>query len=291
LTDNAFITKLSADGSSLKYSTYLGGTRADRSLGVAVDSSGRAYVAGWTESDDFPTKNAFQGSLAEPPWEYPTDAPPVGYKDAFAAVVKADGSEIITSTYLGGSDDDQAVGVALDGNGLVYLAGTTEAADFPTIEPVQAAVAGHADAFLTILVLDGSEPVFSTYLGGAEDDRAAGLAVDENMAVYLAGNTESDDFPTAGPFQPARAGDQDVFVVKIDADDPDNNEENQGGGSSGGTIQISTSEETNESWFFSGGCFISEAGKTSGRAHDISDYTGLIPICLFFAGLFFYRRL
>jgi beta-propeller repeat-containing protein len=202
--EDLFVTKLSPDGSALVYSTYLGGgTGQDLGLDLAIDSERNVYVAGITASRDFPTVN-------------PLQATPAGFVDVIAAKLNSDGSALIYSTYLGGSDHEQLYGIAVDGSGCLHLAGWTISNDFPTANPLQSTHAGgDLDAFVTKISADGSAFVYSTYLGGADQDRASGITVDAFGAAYVTGITFSTDFPTVIPLQPVLSGLNDAFVTKI----------------------------------------------------------------------------
>jgi hypothetical protein len=268
-----FVTKFSADGGSLVYSTYLGGTTgSDYGTGIAVDSGGAAYVTGETQSTDFPIKNAFQTTLS-------------GIEDAFVTKLNPAGSALMYSTYLGGSAAEVGLGIAVDSAGNAYVTGDTLSTDFPTVKPFQAAAAqspsafvakfdpngtvlyatylggggtvggqegtaiaadtaGNAyvtgetssasfplvdalqsfnasaadDAFVSELSADGSVLLFSTYLGGSRSDIGVGIALDAGGNLYVAGATDSLDFPvTANAAQttPGSVGPGDAFVVKI----------------------------------------------------------------------------
>jgi hypothetical protein len=199
---DAFVTKLSASGAALGYSTYLGGTSADQPWDIAVDASGSAYVTGWTFSGDFPTANPFQPANA-------------GAGDAFVTKLDASGSALAYSSYLGGTSHDRGYVIAVDSSNNAYASGITESTDFPTANPLQAFNAGWPDAFLTKLNAAGSGLLFSTYVGGSGYEEAHGIAVDSASNAYVTGWTNSYDFPTANPFQAANAG-MDMFVAKID---------------------------------------------------------------------------
>jgi hypothetical protein len=192
---NAFVTKFSAAGSTLVYSTYLGGTGADSGLGIAVDSAGSAYVTGQTTSTNFPTMNP----------EQPANA---GGYDAFVTKLDPAGSALAYSTYLGGSGTDGATAIAVDADGSAYVTGGTFSADFPIVNPEQATYGGggYEDAFVTQLSADGTTLGYSTYLGGSNDDYGAGIAVDPADDVYITGDTQSSDFPTKNAEQPAYGG-------------------------------------------------------------------------------------
>ena len=203
--NDAFVTKLSADGSALVYSTYLGGSNFDIGWGIAVDAVGNAYVTGGTESVDFPIQNAIQAANA-------------GGWDTYVTKLSAGGS-LVYSTYLGGSDFDYGVGIAVDAVGNAYVAGGTDSVDFPIQNAIQAANAGGRDTFVMKLDPLGSAIVYSTYLGGSDNDLPGlGIAVDAVGNAYVTGETASTDFPTDNPIQGMYGGDDDAFVTKISAD-------------------------------------------------------------------------
>ncbi|HKS95644.1 MAG TPA: SBBP repeat-containing protein [Terriglobia bacterium] len=187
----------------LSYSTYLGGSRSDSGTGIAVDSSGSAYVTGYTFSADFPTQDPAQAYA--------------GSTDAFVTKLNAAGSALIYSTYLGGSADDLAAAIAVDAAGNAYVTGSTDSLDFPTLNALQSSSAGGTDAFVTKLDPSGALS-YSTYLGGAFTDVGQGIAVDSSGSVYLTGSTLSVDFPTQSALQPANGGGYDAFVTKLSPD-------------------------------------------------------------------------
>lgn len=188
----------------LIYSTYLGGSAADGGNGIAVDSSGNAYVSGYTESANFPiTSGAFQTSLG-------------GSYDAFVAKLNPTGSALVYSTYLGGSSYDQGNGIAVDSSGNAYLTGFTESANFPvTPGAFQTTFSGGQNAFVTKVNPAGSGLVYSTYLGRGGEN-GYGIAVDTAGDAYIAGTTFSPDFPvTQGAFQTTLSGAYNAFVTKF----------------------------------------------------------------------------
>jgi hypothetical protein len=203
---DAFVTKLNAGGAALVYSTYLGGSSFDEASGIAVDSSGNAYVTGHTESTDFPTKNPLQAANA-------------GLYDAFVTELNATGS-LVYSTYLGGSSYDYGYAIAVDSSGNAYVTGSTQSTNFPTKDPLQAANGGGYDAFVAKLNFNASTStltlVYSTYLGGSLYDSGQGIAVDSSGNAYVAGSTQSINFPTQDPYQGAlSAANGNVFVAKL----------------------------------------------------------------------------
>jgi hypothetical protein len=201
---DVFVAKLSANGSRLIYSTYLGGSDADVGYGIAVDLAGNAYITGDTSSADFPLKKPLQSTLG-------------GAPDVFVAKLSADGSKLIYSTYIGGSNGERGNGIAVDPAGDAYVTGYTHSANFPTSNPIQPAFAGgNADAFVLKLNPSGSALIYSTYLGGGNDrpDIGNAIAVDSSGNAYVTGLTNSRDFPTVKPLQ-SFVGPTDVFVSKL----------------------------------------------------------------------------
>jgi Beta-propeller repeat len=219
---DAFVTKLNRSGTEVIYSTYLGGSFDDLGLGIALDKHGHAYVTGRTYSADFPTTvNAFQSFFGSGGF--------FGNGDAFVTKLNRSGTDVVYSTYLGGSFDDIGFDIAVDKRGHAYVTGATLSActgeplpaDFPTTPGAfQPVFAGGADAFVTKLNLRGTALIFSTYLGGADTSRVDtghGIAVDEEGHAYVMGQTSSVDFPTTpGAFQQSLLGNaDDAFVTKL----------------------------------------------------------------------------
>ena len=200
---NAFVTKINPGGTALVYSTYLGGKLLDHAAGIAVDHNGQAHVTGDTASDDFPTVKAWQPSLA-------------GGNNAFVTKFNAAGNTLVYSTYLGGSNVDEAYGIASTPDGQATITGSTTSTDFPRVSPVQAAYGGGDwDAFVARFSPDGAALRYSTYLGGSGDDQGFAVATDSQGNAYVTGKTNSSNFPTRRPFQGSPAGDYDAFVAKL----------------------------------------------------------------------------
>jgi hypothetical protein len=211
---DAFVSEFNPAGSTLVYSTYLGGSDSDYGYGIAVDSSGSAYVTGSTQSADFPTTpGAFQTTCG--------GGCPPGNPDAFVAKLNSTGSALVYSTYLGGSVIDNGRGIAVDKSGNAHITGLTSSADFPVTPGAFQATCGgicyFSDAFVTTLNPTGSALVYSTYLGGSSVDYGYGIAVDTSGDAYVTGFTSSTDFPTMNPLQPANGGGSDAFVAQLNS--------------------------------------------------------------------------
>lgn len=177
----------------LVYSTYLGGSGDDFGSGIAVDSSGAAYVVGFTASVNFPvTGGAFQDT-------------PSGTDDVFVTKLNTTGSSLVYSTFLGGSDINNGLGIAVDEAGDAYVTGFTTSPDFPTTPGAfQTEYGGGQDGFVSKLDASGSALVYSSYLGGSGQDQGSGIAVDHAGNAFITGFTQSIDFPvSSGAFQAA----------------------------------------------------------------------------------------
>ena len=210
---DAFVTKLNAAGTSLLYSTYLGGSGNDVGRGIAVDQAGNAYVVGFTGSPSFPgtAGSAIQSTLG-------------GGEDAFVTKLNAAGTALVYSTYLGDRSLDAGSGIALDATGNAYVTGNTSSDNFPGTadSPIQSTHSGGFDAFVTKLNAAGTSLLYSTYLGGSGDDAGFGIAVDAASNVYVTGNTTagSNNFPgMAGSLIQSTFGGGlfDGFVAKLNA--------------------------------------------------------------------------
>jgi hypothetical protein len=203
---DAFVVKLNASNQVL-YSTYLGGTGSSTGTGIAADAAGNAYVAGYTTAPDFPvTPGAYQPSSH-------------GGYDTFVAKLSADGSTILAATYFGGSGAEDTSGIALDGSGDVFVAGSTNSTDLPLQAQLQT-YSGGGDGFIAAFNNQLTSLYFSTYYGGAESDRVAGIAVDSSGDAYLTGSTGSGGSSlgipvTTGAFQTLWQGSVDAFLAKI----------------------------------------------------------------------------
>ncbi|MGH9403649.1 MAG: SBBP repeat-containing protein, partial [Terriglobia bacterium] len=210
-TSNAFITELKSDGTGLVFSTYVGGTGYDKGTGIALDSAGKIYVAGYTSSANFPAtsgvlQKSYQGG---------------GKSEAFVLELNAGGAVLGYATYLGGSNGDFAFGIAVDSGGNAYVTGSTQSSNFPVFpvaNPLQKKLAGGSDAFVAKLNPQGTALVYSTFLGGSNADAGQAIAIDSAGEAFVTGFTlSSTDFPTQSPLPGGSGGAVDAFVAKLNA--------------------------------------------------------------------------
>ncbi len=211
----AFVTKLAPAGTTLVYSTYLGGTADDHAYGIAVDAAGAAYVTGTTASTNFPVANAFDASYSDFR----------SRSDVFVSKLATNGASLVYSTYVGGRDRDEAAAIAVDASGRALIVGRTISSDYPTanaIDPtfsLDGIVDDGYDMIVTRLTANGSALGFSTYIGGASIDRGYAVAVGVSGSVYLAGQTTSIDLPATSGEPLTYGGGGDAFVAKLDPAD------------------------------------------------------------------------
>ena len=202
-TGDAWVAKVNPTGTALVWATYLGGTLDDAATTISVDAEGSVYVAGATLSRNFPTTSgAFQTSFHG----IDTQNFFFNYGDGWVAKLNSAGSGLIYSTYLGGRGDDVVFDVFVDSSGNATVTGSTSSTDFPvTPTAVQALYNGYVnlpfsieqsmgDAFVTQLNSTGTALLYSTFLGGLENDEGTAVAVDATGLIYLVGATDSPDF-------------------------------------------------------------------------------------------------
>ena len=207
---DAFVAKVTPYGASFAYATFLGGSKDDMGFSLALDPAGDAVVVGRTDSSDFPVTTGVFG-------------PRLGrLNDSFAAKVSADGSTLMYGTFLGGSGEDYAYAVGVDGRGRAYVTGYTESGDFPVLPvAMDATYNGLADAFIAKISPDAHALLYSTYAGGTADDYGNAIAVDTSDGVYVAGFTQSTEFPTTPLAFQTRSKGIDAFLLKVDLHLPD----------------------------------------------------------------------
>ena len=205
---DGFITKLDATGSSLVYSAFLGGGEDDSGMNIVVDTTGSAYITGFTKSADF---LSFTPGAFDPFYN--------GLYDGFIAKVNPSGEKLDYWTFLGGSSDDKGFGIAVDDVGAIYVTGTTHSINlYPNI--FDNVYKNIGDAFVVKLNSNGDILEYGTYLGGASYDDGFDIVIDTNRLAYITGRTASGDFPvTADAFQAYNNGSNDIFVVKLAAGD------------------------------------------------------------------------
>jgi len=204
---DAFVSKLNPTGSALLYSTYLGGESFEIGASIAADSSGAAYLTGVTGSSDFPLRNAAQPRFG---------SPDLLGSDAFVAKFNPSGSDLVYSTYLGGSGTELGWGIAIGVDGSAYIAGETDSADFPVAGVVPDAAGGQNDSFIAKLNPAGSQFQYAALIGGAGNDTATGIGLDGSGDVYVGGSTFSGDFPvTLGAWQTGVRGRGDATLLKL----------------------------------------------------------------------------
>lgn len=209
---DAFVVKLNADGTQLLYGSYLGGSENELTWGIDLDTENNAVITGFTPSTDFPTTSGAYDTTLDT------------WYDVFVTKFNADASSLIYSTFVGGENADYSFGgVAVDSTGNAYVSGYTHSANFPTTPDAFDTTYDDQEIFVFKLNPDGSNLLYSTFLGGSETEYVEGLTVDESGQVYLTGNTRSLDFPvTTGAFDPDYNSEPeefegDAFVAQLNA--------------------------------------------------------------------------
>ena len=214
-TRDVFLTRLSADGSKLLYSTYLGGSGVDEGNSLALDPEGNVYITGTTTAAEylFPLKDPIRDSYAG------------GARDSFVAKFAAEPPALVYSTLIGGTGDDSARSIAVDSDGSAYITGYTTNNNYPTTANRFKGHGGSRDAFITKLNPEGTEMVYSTFLGGSGTDETFGIALDAGKNIYVAGFTQSRNLPVENAFQGTIVGScttssctADLFIAKLNAE-------------------------------------------------------------------------
>ena len=205
-----FIVKLDASGSSLVYATYLGENGYDYGKGIAVDASGDLYITGATYSTNFPTTTGAYDTTYN------------GNGDIFVVKLNPDGSALLYSTLVGGSNTEDSEGIALDASGNAYVTGYTNSTNFPTTSGAfDVTPNGGNDVYVLKVNSTGTALSYSTLIGGSGSDGSAGISIDTLGNVYVAGVTFSADFPTTpSAYDTTYNGNGDFFVVKVNMATP-----------------------------------------------------------------------
>ena len=208
ITRNIFIFKFKPDSSSLVYSTYIAGSKEDSCESINIDSKNNVYIIGETDSTDFPTTSGCYD-----------DSHNGGY-DVFIFKLNYKGSKLLYSTYIGGSGSEYGCDIALDSLNNTIITGYTNSADFPmTTGSYDNTKNGGYDIFILKINSDCSSLLYSTYIGGSNDDYGFAIAYDSENNAYITGETSSTNFPTSsGCFDDSFNGDRDVFVFKLKSD-------------------------------------------------------------------------
>lgn len=201
---DVFVTKLAPFGGPI-YSTYIGGSGDDVPVGIAVDSFGLAYVGGDTSSNNFPTSVGAYKTLSQ------------GRGDLFAFKLQAAGNQLAYATYVGGAGADNASGISLDTNGVLYIGGNSNSPNFPLVNAFQTALKGTLNGVVAAVSPNGTSLQFSSYLGGSAQDTASALSFNCASGLAVGGTTTSIDFPvTSGTLQTSFGlNSQDSFVANI----------------------------------------------------------------------------
>jgi hypothetical protein len=229
LSQDAFVAKLSADGSTLLYSTYLGGALDDVANGIAVDTFGDAYVVGTTHSSDFPvTGGAFDPDCADDGGCGGKKCNNIGLivSNAFVSKLNPEGSGLIYSSFLGHYENVTGEAITVDANQIAYVTGSTQFNSLPqgtfcgpftitgnALQPTFGG--GFSDAYVSAVSATGSSLLYSSYLGGNNEDIGFGIAADTSENTYVTGLTYSANFPTVNPLQPVYGGAGDAFLSKV----------------------------------------------------------------------------
>lgn len=217
-TSDSFVLKLAKDGSTIEYSTFIGGNHTDISYGITLDDDDCPIITGETLSSDFPVSH---GSFdTEFNGRHGRDS------EAFVTKLEHDGSAIVFSTFVGGTIDDIGYDIATDDLGRIFIVGATKSPDFPVTEGAyeesKSGTNSTSDVFITKLDGNGSSIVYSTFFGGSENDVARSLAIDGQSSVYFSGYTSSTDYPTLiQSFDSTyNLGRYDAFISKLDDTEP-----------------------------------------------------------------------
>ncbi|MDX9953364.1 MAG: SBBP repeat-containing protein [Anaerolineae bacterium] len=205
--EDVFVAKINGSGMGLIFAGFVGGSSDERSTSIAIDGMGNAYITGSTESADFPT-------VVGPDLTYN------GWIDVFVIKVNASGTSLIYAGFLGTSSAESGYGIAVDGTSNAYITGSTWSPDFPVIGGPDLTHNGASDTFVAKLNTAGTGLVYSSFLGGSQNDEGMGIVLNSSGSSYLTGYTLSNDFPTTNELGSTQNGNGDAFVAKITVINP-----------------------------------------------------------------------
>ncbi len=207
--NDIFVAGIAPAGNALLYSTFIGGLESDVPYDLAIDAAGNPVVGGLTLSRNFPARNAYDSGYNG------------GYREGFLLRLSSSGDALKFSTYLGGRESDIIRRVVIDPSGAIVVAGSTTSTNFPVVKALKKTLGGRSDVFISKFSADGKSLLYSTYLGGKDNDLIdvneggafGGLAVDAQGRIHVAGITSSPDFPVKNALYPVKAGKGDGFLT------------------------------------------------------------------------------
>jgi hypothetical protein len=205
-SQDVFVTKLNSTGTSLIFSTFIGGNSDDVGRGIAIDEIENAYITGWTWSTNYPTTTGAYDVIQNGTW------------DAIVTKINPSGTALVYSTFIGGSEGEGGISIVLDNSGNAYINGHTQSTNYPTTIGVfnEDYNGGDYDVFVTKVNSSGTGLIYSTYIGGAGADIGYAMALDSGCNVYITGYTESNNYPTTnGSFNQIYQGNTDAYVTKL----------------------------------------------------------------------------
>jgi hypothetical protein len=206
--EDIVIAKISANGSKLLFSTFLGGKGDELGLKLVLDDANNPIIVGRTISPDFPLVNPYD-SIRE------------NY-EGFIAKLSTNGSVLLYSSFIGGDLYEDIWALAVDDQNCIYIAGTTGSTNYPIVNAYDSTYAGEQDGFVTKLSANGSEILYSTFLGGSGEENVGEITLDSSNNVYITGWTGSSDFPIVNAYDSTYGGGfGDIFLVKLLSDGSD----------------------------------------------------------------------
>jgi hypothetical protein len=202
-SSDAFLSKFSQDGSSLIYSTFIGGQKQDEALGLAVDDTGRAIVTGYTRSSNFPVTSGSYDEVNN------------GASDVFLLRLNTAGSDLEYACFIGGFGEEAGRDVVVDTSGNAYVTGKTTSSNFPTTSAYDTSYNQGGDCFVLKMNADGTALEYSTFLGGTGEDQGNAIALYDNAYAIVTGYTLSSNFPIQNAYDSSKSSFEDIFVTRI----------------------------------------------------------------------------